>query len=448
MAHHALSAAQSVPQLIARHAESLPALDADDFAVPFDRWSNRRVLMLGEASHGTAEFYRARAAITRRMIEVHGATIVAVEADWPDAAVANRYVRGMAAPDGATPFQRFPRWMWRNTVVAELLEWMRNWNRGRPPEAQAGFYGLDMYNMNGSMRAVLAYLDKVDPDAARVARNRYGCLQPWADKPEAYGRAVLSAGYRTCEDAVIRQCRDLLERQQTEAAAGAVDLLDAAQNARLVASAEQYYRIMYRGGSDAWNLRDSHMCAALDHLLDAAGPTAKAVVWAHNSHVGDARAGEMSWARGEHTLGQLARQHWGSDVALIGFGTHAGTVTAAHDWDARKEVMTVRPSHPGSFERHCHDSGSSRFLLDMARPDVGAALSSRHLQRFIGVIYRPQTELDSHYMQTEPARQYDGWVWFDRTTALTAPARGQRHVALPPTWPFGVTTHLSHGGPS
>lgn len=447
MAHHPTAA--SVPQLIDHHAESLSALDADDFAAPLDCWSGRRVLMLGEASHGTAEFYRARAAITRRMIEVHGATIVAVEADWPDAAVANRYVRSLPSPEGAAPFQRFPRWMWRNTVIAELLDWMRDWNRGRTPEAQAGFYGLDMYNMNGSMRAVLAYLEEIDPDAARVARKRYGCLQPWADKPEAYGRAVLSAGYRTCEDAVISQCRDLLKRQQAEAAAGGVDLLDAAQNARLVASAEQYYRIMYRGGSEAWNLRDSHMCATLDHLLEAAGPKAKAVVWAHNSHIGDARASEMSWARGEHSLGQLARQKWGSDVALIGFGTHAGTVTAAHDWDARPKVMTVRPSHPANFERQCHDSGLSRFLLDMsATPDLAAALSTRRPQRFIGVIYRPQTELDSHYMQTEPARQYDGWVWFDRTTALTAPTPGRRHVALPRTWPFGLRVHQPNGGPS
>nr|WP_111300175.1 erythromycin esterase family protein [Paracoccus saliphilus] len=449
MAYASSSGFQSAAQLIAQHAQALPEVDAEDFAKPFDQWSGGRVLMLGEASHGTAEFYRARAAITRRMIEVHGATIVAVEADWPDAAVANRYVRGLSAPEGVEPFQRFPRWMWRNSVIAELLDWMREWNKGRPPEAQAGFYGLDMYNMHGSMRAVLAYLDEVDPDAARVARKRYGCLQPWADRPAAYGRAVLSSGYQDCEEAVVNQCRDLLERQQAASAAGGGDLLDAAQNARLVAAAEQYYRIMYRGGAEAWNLRDAHMCATLQHLLEAAGPKAKAVVWAHNSHIGDARASEMSWARGEHTLGQLARQKWGGEVALIGFGTHAGTVTAAHDWDAQQEVMTVRPSNPSSFERECHDSGCCRFLLDMAAaPNLAAALSSRRLQRFIGVIYRPHTEVDSHYMQTKPSGQYDGWVWFDQTTALTAPTPGQPDAGMPAAWPFGMTPPPSTGGSS
>ncbi|MBM3606732.1 MAG: erythromycin esterase family protein, partial [Alphaproteobacteria bacterium] len=412
--------------------------NADDFAKALDRWADRRVLMLGEARHGTAQFYQARAAITRRMIETHGATIVAVEADWPDAAFANRYVRGLKAPKGEAPFQRFPRWMWRNAIMAELLDWMRDWNRDRPPEAQAGFYGLDMYNMNASMRAVLAYLDEVDPDAARIARKRYGCLQPWINRPDAYGRAVLSSGYKGCEDAVVSQCRDLMNRAQDESTTES-DLLDATQNAKLVASAERYHRIMYRGGPAAWNLRDSHMCATLAHLLNTAGPQAKAVVWAHNSHIGDARRSEMNWARGEHSLGQLARQEWGDDVALIGFGTHAGTVTAARDWEARKEVMTIRPSHPDSFERLCHDSGVPRFLLDMAaKPVFAEALAPPRLQRFIGVIYRPESELPSHYMQTEASRQYDGWVWFDRTTALTAAGPKGRHVALPPTWPFGT----------
>ncbi|WP_170864211.1 erythromycin esterase family protein [Paracoccus sp. SM22M-07] len=343
------------------------------------------------------------------MIEAHDATIVAVEADWPDAAVANRYVRGPSAPDAAEPFERFPRWMWSHYVIAELLDWVRDWNRGRQPEAQASFYGLHMNSMNASMRAVLAYLEEVDPDAARVARKRYGCLQPWADRPGAYGRAVLSAGYSGCEEVVINQCEDLLERQRAETTADGVDMLDATQNARPVAAAKQYYRIMYRGGSETWNLCDSHMGAMLTHLLEAVGPKAKAVVRVYNSYIGDARASEMNWARGEHSLGQLVRQRWGRKVASVCFGTHAGTATATNAWRARKNVMAISSSHPGSVERQCHDSGSSRFLLGTsAAPDLIASLSSRRLQRFIGVIYRPLIERDSHSMQSEPSGQYNG----------------------------------------
>lgn len=413
-----------------------PLADPADggFAAAFDRWSGCRVLMLGEASHGTDEFYRARAAITRHMIEHHGVTIVAVEADWPDAAVLNRHVRGLPPGDVEEPFQRFPRWMWRNRPIAGLIDWMRDWNRTRPPERQAGFYGLDMYNMTAAMQSVLAYLAEIDPGAAEIARQRYGCLQPWTERPGAYGRAVLSAGYSACEEAVVAQCRELLERQDRSA-----DALEAAQNARLVASAERYYRIMYRGGPDAWNLRDSHMCGTLANLLDAAGPEGKAVVWAHNSHIGDARHGEMGRAMGEHNLGQLARQNWGDEVALIGFGTHSGTVTAASDWDGPAEVKTVMPSHPESFERQCHESGEPRFLLDMsADTALSSALADTRLQRFIGVIYRPETELLSHYMQTSPSRQYDGWVWFDQTAALAPAGPEGSEPDIPDNWPLGM----------
>lgn len=422
---------------MAESCERLASPQDDAFSDPFDRWARHRVLMLGEASHGTSEFYAARAAITRRMIERHGTRIVAVEADWPDAAVLNRFVRGMPLPDGTAPaFQRFPRWMWRNPQISSLLAWMRNWNSTRPAEDQAGFYGLDLYNLHASLRAVLDYLDRTDPDAARLARQRYGCLEPWADSPEVYGRAA-GSGYRDCERAVVQQCRDLLAKRFEDGQSH--DLLDAAANAQLVASAERYYRVMYRGGPESWNLRDTHMADTLDLLLRAGGPDAKAVVWAHNSHIGDARATEMGSLRREHNLGQLARERWGEQAALIGFGTDHGTVTAADDWDSPGRVMTVRPSRPDSFEGHCHATGIDRFLLDLRdRPDLATRLSQDLLQRFIGVIYRPDSERYSHYMQADPGRQYDAWVWFDETTALVAAEDAGNDGALPDTWPFGL----------
>jgi erythromycin esterase-like protein len=431
--HHAFQQSDVVA-LIARQAFSLPAPDDAAFAASFDRFSGHRILMLGEASHGTAEFYRARAAITRHMIRQHGFTIIAVEADWPDAAILNRYVRGQPLGDAAMPFQRFPRWMWRNRVIADLLDWMRDWNMNKPPERQAGFYGLDMYNMSAAMEAVLAHLDQTDPGAAEIARQRYGCLQPWLDRPSAYGRAALTAGYHACEDAVVSQCRELLRHQSA-----GPDALEAAQNARLIASAERYYRVMYRGGAEAWNLRDSHMCGTLANLMKAGGPDAKAVVWAHNSHIGDARQGEMGRRMNEHNLGQLARQEWGDPVALIGFGTHEGTVTAASDWDEPAEVKNIRPSHPDSVERLCHETDMPSFLLDMREdPELVAALASPRLQRFIGVIYRPESELVSHYMQMNLSQQYDAWVWFDRTSALVGGGGRGADAGVPDTWPTGL----------
>ncbi|RUY33775.1 erythromycin esterase family protein, partial [Mesorhizobium sp. M7A.F.Ca.CA.002.07.1.1] len=295
----------SLPDMIAAAAEPLPDFDDPAFGALFDRFADRRVVLLGEASHGTSEFYRARAAITRRLVERHGFTIVAVEADWPDAAAIDRYVRHRRPRTGAgAPFQRFPTWMWRNTDVAAFSDWMRRRNEKLEPSEQAGFYGLDIYNMSGSIGAVLDYLDRVDPQAAKIARERYGCLTPWQHEPSTYGRAVLTAGYKKCEKAVLEQCRDLLARQLDYAKQDGTDFLDASQNARLIASAEHYYRIMYYGGAESWNLRDTHMFETLEHLLDAGGPNSKAVVWAHNSHIGDARFTEMGVVRDELNIGQ------------------------------------------------------------------------------------------------------------------------------------------------
>lgn len=438
--NHLPGRTRSLPQMIADAAEALPDLDDPRFGALFERFADRRVVLLGEASHGTSEFYRARTAISRYLIEKHGFEILAVEADWPDAAAIDRYVRHMPARLGAElPFQRFPTWMWRNVEVDALVGWMRSHNGGVPAEKRTGFYGLDIYNLHGSIAAVLAYLDKVDPQAAAVARERYGCLTPWQRDPATYGRAMLSKGYRTCEAGVVAQCRDLLRRRLDYAAHDGDNFLDAAQNARLITSAERYYRVMYYGGAESWNLRDTHMFETLEHLLEARGPRSKAIVWAHNSHIGDARFTDMGNVRGELNVGQLCRQRFGDQAALIGFGTHAGTVAAATDWDGDMEVKTVRPSHRDSVERLCHDSGVPRFLLDLGRH---AALRRRLLEplleRFIGVIYRPETELMSRYSDVSLPQQFDAYVWFDETRAVTPLGAKHARPGAPDTWPFGL----------
>ena len=437
------SRGRSLPEMIADAAEPLPEFDDPAFGQMFDRFANRRVVLLGEASHGTSEFYRARAAITRRLIEEHGFTIVAVEADWPDAAAIDRYVRHRPARDRTElPFQRFPTWMWRNTDVAAFIDWMHEHNEKLAElDQRAGFYGLDIYNMRGSIAAVLDYLDKVDPEAAAIARQRYGCLTPWQKEPSTYGRAVLTAGYRKCEREVIDQCRDLLASRLEYTAGDGESFLDAAQNARLVASAERYYRIMYYGGAESWNLRDTHMFETLEHLLEARGPRSKAVVWAHNSHIGDARYTEMGLVREELNIGQLCRERFGDDAALIGFGTHAGTVAAATDWDGDMEVKRVRPSHRDSYERLCHECGVSRFLLDLGEnldEAVRRRLLEPRLERFIGVIYRPETELMSHYADASLPQQFDTFVWFDETSAVTPLGPQHAKPGIPDTYPFGL----------
>ncbi|MEA3063825.1 MAG: hypothetical protein QOJ27_253 [Sphingomonadales bacterium] len=431
----------SLPELIAAAAEPLPDLDDPGYAAMFDRFADARVVLLGEASHGTSEFYRARAAITRRLVERHGFTIVAVEADWPDAASIDRFVRHRPKREGEeAAFQRFPTWMWRNTDVEAFVRWLRRHNEGRAYEAMTGFYGLDLYNLGASIRAVVDFLDEADPEAARVARERYGCLRPWAHDPAAYGRVAITEGYGRCEAGVVQMLRELMMRRMDCLSPECDEWLDAAANARLIKNAEQYYRIMYYGSAESWNLRDTHMFETLCQLLEAKGPEAKAVVWAHNSHIGNAAHTEMGQVREELNIGQLAKERFGEAARLIGFGTHAGTVAAATDWDEPMEVKDVRPSLPESYERLCHDSGVARFLLDlrqgMNREAVEALLEPR-LERFIGVIYRPETERWSHYAEAALPHQFDAWVWFDETGAVQ-PLPGAEEAGEDETWPFGL----------
>jgi protein-L-isoaspartate(D-aspartate) O-methyltransferase len=427
--------------LLRETAEAFEEMESLDLEPLLDRIGRSRVVLLGEATHGSSEFYRMRARITRELVVNRGFTIVAVEADWPDAARVHRYVRhDPPVPDEDLAFQRFPTWMWRNDEVHAFVSWMRSWNADiADPSRRIGFYGLDLYSMFASVAAVLRYLDEVDPASARVARSRYACLSPWERDPAVYGRATLTGRYRTCEEPVTRILLDMLERRIEYSARDGDRFLDASQNARLVADAEKYYRVMYYGQAESWNLRDRHMFETLEATLDFHGPESRAVVWEHNSHIGDASATEMS-ARGEFNVGQLCRQRFGQNAYLIGFGTDHGTVAAASDWGGPMERMAMRPAHARSYERIFHDTGTPALLLPLRHPrraEVRQELSEPRLERAIGVIYRPETELQSHYFQALLPDQFDEYVWFDETEAVhalpTIPAEG-----VPETYPFGV----------
>lgn len=422
-------------------AEPLPEIDDPSFAEAFDRFADARVVLLGEASHGTSEFYRARAAITRRLIEKHGFNIVAVEADWPDAAVIDRHVRGLPqSRRNVAPFSRFPTWMWRNRDVDDFVKWLRDHNAQLPPEKRTRFAGLDIYSMYNSIAEVLAWLDKNDPETAALARQRYACLMPWSGEPAAYGREALSRGYAMCEEPVTRVLLDLLTRRLSLERRDEEGFFDAVQNARVVAGAEKYYRAMYYGSAESWNLRDSHMFETLKQLLAHAGPDAKAVVWAHNSHIGDARYTDMGVNRGEHNIGQLCKMEWGDAARLIGFGTHTGTVACASDWDGPMEIKAVRPSRPDSHEHVCHEAGVERCLLDLRpgqKEDLRAVMAEPRLERYIGVIYRPETERWSHYSPAILSAQYDGFVWFERTQAVV-PLPAAAQPGEDDTYPFGL----------
>jgi protein-L-isoaspartate(D-aspartate) O-methyltransferase len=429
-----------VTSLIAEAAE--PFGDLDELASLAERFADKRVVLLGEATHGTAEFYDARAAITEMLVAKHGFTIVGVEADWPDAAVYDSYVRGRPRPKvPKTAFTRFPTWMWRNGEVAAFLNRLKAINETiRDPERKCGFYGLDIYSLSASIEAVLAYLDRIDPQAGRIARQRYGCLTPWRAEPVRYGRMALSRGYAVCERPVTDALLDLLHKRLDYLQRDGEAFFAAEQNARIVAAAEQYYRVMYYGDAVSWNLRDQHMFDTLERLIAHRGPDAKAVVWAHNSHIGNAEFTEMGQVRGEHNIGQLARVRFGEEAALIGFGTDRGTVVAASDWDGPMEIKRVRPARDDSYEGRSREANIPAFFLQTGpgqKEHIRADLAEPLFERAIGVIYRPETELLSHYFEAELSRQFDAWIWFTETGAVTAKPTAHPHGA-DETYPFGL----------
>jgi erythromycin esterase-like protein len=413
-----------------------------------------RYVLIGEASHGTHEFYRLRADLTKRLIEERGFTAVAVEADWPDAYRVNNYVRGVgddrSAEEALSGFRRFPAWMWRNEVVVEFVGWLRQRNANRAPNTlAAGFYGIDLYSLNASIEAVIEYLDRVDPEAARRARDRYGCFEDFSRDTDTYGYLTSVGAAEPCEDAVVAQLVDLQRRSAEIASLDGRVAEDAAfyaeQNARLVRNAEEYYRSMFRGRGSSWNLRDRHMVETLDELVAhhrRQGLEPKVVVWAHNSHLGDARATEIGDS-GEWNVGQLVRQAHGDDTILIGFTTHTGTVTAASDWGGNAETKRVVPSLRDSYERLFHDTGIDRFWLNLRDNElISSLLRQPRLERAIGVIYRPDTERVSHYFRTSLPDQFDALIHLDETTALQPVERlaPLPEHELPATFPSDVPT--------
>jgi erythromycin esterase-like protein len=420
---------KSLVDLVSEGAEPLVG-SPNDFDGVIDLIGDARFVLIGEASHGTHEFYRIRAQISKVLIVQRGFNAVAVEADWPDAYGVNRFVRGVGedvdSVEALSGFRRFPQWMWRNADVLDFVGWLRAHNDEQVFEdRKCGFYGLDLYSLHASIEAVLDYLKKVDPEAAKRAREHYGCFEHFGKEIETYGYAAGFGLTPTCEDAVVKELvalrRKAMEYLQRDGQVAADAYFCAEQNARVVRNAEEYYRNMFRREVSSWNLRDTHMMESLVSLADhlgKQGAPAKIIVWAHNSHLGDARATQMS-DRGELNLGQLVRQRFGKEVALIGFTTYEGTVTAASDWDGPAERKNVRPGHPESYEALFHDVDVPNFFLNLNHNiDLASHLRAERLERAIGVIYRPETEMVSHYFHARLPDQFDAVLHFDHTRAV------------------------------
>ena len=427
-----------------------PITTAADYDRIVELAGDAKFVLIGEASHGTHEFYEVRAALTRRLIEEKGFRVVALEADWPDMLRVHRYVRGIGDDTSANAalggFMRFPQWMWRNTVMLEFVEWAREWNsRVANEQSRLGLFGMDLYSLHASIDAVLGYLARTDPEAAERARRRYSCFEHFGEDPQMYGYAAAKGVAETCEQAVVEQLIELRRKyDETEPRTGgrdAEELFFAEQNARLVRNAERYYRSMFRGRASSWNLRDSHMAETLNALVTRLdGSASKVIVWAHNSHLGDARATEMS-ERGEHNVGQLVRERVEREAFLIGFSTYSGTVTAASDWGQAAERRRVRPGLAGSYEALFHETALPQFWLNLREPNRATELLKKsRLQRAIGVIYAPATERWSHYFNARLAEQFDVMIHLDETTELQPLEKSGTWVTgeLPDTFPSSL----------
>ncbi|WP_406075539.1 erythromycin esterase family protein [Micromonospora sp. NBC_01638] len=389
-----------------------------DFDPLLERVRGARVVMIGESTHGSYDYYRLREQLTRRLIAECGFSFVAVEGDWPDCDRVHRSVT--AAPGGALEpqlaldqFERWPTWMWANAEVARFASWLRAWNVERPEDQRAGFHGLDVYSLWESMQAIFDYLGEEDPTSLEAAQDAYRCFEPYGKRIEEYGAASRFVSAR-CEEEVVR----LLARTREHALSDGPDRFSAWQNAEVVAGAERYYRAMVAGGPDSWNIRDTHMQDTLDRLLDRYGPDARGIVWAHNTHVGDARATDMA-AGGMINIGQLARERHGDDaVALIGFGSYRGTVIAAPRWGSPPEAMVVPPARKGSIERRLHELMPERAVLIFGGDDQPGWVTDTADHRAIGVVYDPSFESWGNYVPTRLGDRYDAFIWCDETTAL------------------------------
>jgi erythromycin esterase-like protein len=413
----------------------------------FDRVADAQVVLVGEATHGTEEFYALRAELSLRLIVERGFAGVAIEGDLPDTAALHRYVTGIDADrdPALAGFRRFPSWMWRNTVVRDFIDRLRAHNLSLPPQRRAGIFGLDLYSLHASMEAVVAYLQRVDPEKARAVRERYACFDRFGDDPQRYGYATELELGDDCRSAVRDALAQIAERRSGYAHLDGVAAADEAflteANARVAADAEEYYRTMFAWDQSSWNVRDRHMDETLARVrahLRATRGDDRVVVWAHNSHLGDARATTMG-RDGEVNLGQLARERADGEVRNVGLFTYDGTVVAADDWGEAHRVMTVRPAQPGSYEALFHVVGTA-FALDLREPRVRDAVGGERLERAIGVIYRPRTEMRSHYFHADLPRQFDLAVHLDRTRALTPldASEARAEPEAPETYPSGV----------
>jgi erythromycin esterase-like protein len=441
-----------IKDIIKGEAAVLRAGEITDYDPLLAFVGDARFVLIGEASHGTHEFYRERAQITKRLIAEKGFSAVAVEADFPDADRLNRYANGTGEDADAVGamggFRRFPAWMWRNADVLDFIGWLRSHNDDLPnAAAKVGFYGLDLYSLHTSIEAVLKYLDKIDPDGARRARARYACFDHFGEDTQTYGYSTSMGIADSCEDEVVSQLVEMHERAsdlaRRDGRVAANEFFLAEQNARLVRNAERYYRTMYRSDVSSWNLRDLHMMetlVALENHISEGGEKSKIVVWEHNSHLGDASATEMG-RRGEWNVGQLMRQRYGHETVSVGFTTYTGTVTAASDWGGPAERKRVRPAIPGSYEHLFHETGLERFLLLLPKGSrAGIATRPPLLERAIGVIYRPETERQSHYFQASLSRQFDAVIHVDETRAVEPLERSVEWEAgeVMETFPSGV----------
>lgn len=425
------------PEIDEIRSLAAPRSHARDLDPLVRRLSDARLVLLGEASHGTSDYYAWRARISQRLIAEHGFSFVAVEGDWPDCFRVNRWVKGRADRDRTAravlgDYDRWPMWMWANEEVAQFVTWLRDHNRATG--STVGFYGLDVYSLWESLHAIIGYLHERRPDALDAAHDAFACFDPYAEDPQAYARATRMVPH-DCEDEAI----ELLMRLRTGTTSSDGDPeaeLDARQNAEVLVGAERYYRTMVRADGESWNVRDTHMTDTLDRLVDHHGPHAKAIVWEHNTHVGDARSTDMAKA-GMVNVGQLARERHGTDeVALVGFGGHRGSVIAADFWGAPMRAMAVPPAPAATHEDLLHRALGQPAVLTFPERRDTPWLSTRHGHRAIGVVYRSGEDRAGNWVPTVMGRRYDALVSFDTTSALhplhlEAAQPGREHGTYP-----------------
>lgn len=411
-----------------------------DLTALVERLSDTQYVLLGEASHGTSEYYRWRSWLSAQLIQKHDFSFVAVEGDWTDCYEVNRYVKGlddeMTACEVLSAFERWPTWMWANWEVLEFLEWLASYNEGRTEGEMAGFYGLDVYSLFESMRALIKYLDDIDPDAAADARDAYRCFEPYGEDAREYARAVRLAP-ESCEDEVVEVLAEFIEDGPDYSDNHPDERFSAEQNALIAKNAEEYYRAMIGGGTDSWNIRDRHMTETLERLMEHHGSDARGIIWAHNTHIGDARATDMK-RHGRHNIGQLVREQAETDnVMLIGYGSHRGSVIAGEEWEASMEQMTLPPAQRGSYEDIFHRAGHQDRLLLMDELQDESRLDEERGHRAIGVVYDPDHEANN-YVPTVLPERYDAFIYLDETEALHPLAMHTERNAIPELYPWGL----------